>query len=176
MFETDYTFKGIHAAIVTNLTSEIDSETRFKIFERNLDVFILAPIIGYLYGRTSVKDEKNSTDNVKKINFQQLHLESQILNYNYSLIMILHDKERVPIKERLDRAFRYTEKDIAKQECNRIYESYVLGGIEILKEKILDNASTVDDYINNMYNFIEEYNDRYNSVVESDNELLNYIQ
>lgn len=69
MFSRDYNFKGIHANIVTQLTSEIDTETGFKLFERNIDVFILAPIVGYLYG---VRDEKDETgqitvDNVKKL-------------------------------------------------------------------------------------------------------------
>ena len=51
MFDRDYNFKGIHANIVTQLTAEIDSESKFKLFERNIDVLILAPIVGFLYGR-----------------------------------------------------------------------------------------------------------------------------
>ena len=50
MFERDYNFKGKHANIVTQLTTEIDSDTKFKLFERNIDVLIIAPIVGYLYG------------------------------------------------------------------------------------------------------------------------------
>ena len=46
MFERDYNFKGRHANIVTQLTTEIDSDTKFKLFERNIDVLIIAPIVG----------------------------------------------------------------------------------------------------------------------------------
>ena len=71
MFDRDYNFKGIHANIVTQLTAEIDSESKFKLFERNIDVLILAPIVGFLYGRMADRDESGqvTVDNVKKINF-----------------------------------------------------------------------------------------------------------
>ena len=56
MFERDYNFKGIHANIVTQLTTEIDNESKFKFFDRNVDVFIIAPIVGLLYGRVANRD------------------------------------------------------------------------------------------------------------------------
>ena len=71
MFSRDYNFKGIHANIVTQLTTEIDSETKFKFFERNIDVLIIAPIVGFLYGRMSERDDSGqiTVDNVKKNKF-----------------------------------------------------------------------------------------------------------
>lgn len=173
MFDRDYNFKGVHANIVTQLTTEIDSETKFKFFERNIDVLILAPIVGFLYGKTSKRDESGqiTVDNIKKINFDQMNRESYNLNFNYQIIMLLHDKEKLSIEERLDRAFRYAKGTAEKEECYKIFESYVLGGIEVLKEKLLDNASSVDDYINNIYLFLSDYNDRYNKTI-SENEIL----
>ena len=131
MFDRDYTFKGKHAIIVTQLTTELDSETKFKFFERNIDVLIIAPIIGYLYGRMSQRDESGqiTTDNVKKINFDQMNRESYTLNYNYELIMLLHNKDKDSIETRLDRAFRYAKGSTEKEECYKIFEKYVLGGI-----------------------------------------------
>lgn len=166
MFENDYNFRGKHANIVTQLTSEIDSETKFKLFDRNVDVLIIAPIVGYLYGRQSKRDDSGqNTDNVKKINYQQMSNESSTLNFNYELIMLLHDKESISIEDRLDRAFRYTKNSPEKEECNRIYEQYILGGIEVLEEKLLKDATNVDDYINNIYNFVSDYNERYNKTI-----------
>ena len=49
-----------------------------------------------------------------------------------------------------------------------MFESYVLGGINKLKEKLLDGAVQVDDYINNIFNFISEYNERYNQDVKEE--------
>mgnify|MGYP004478651639 FL=1 len=173
MFDKDYTFKGKHANIVTQLTTELDSETKFKLFERNIDVLIIAPIIGYLYGKMSEKDESGqiTTDNVKKINFDQMNRESYTLNYNYELIMLLHNKDNESIEKRLDRAFRYAKGSPEKEECYKIFEKYVLGGIEVLQEKLLNGATNVDDYIYNISNFISDYDDRYNKTI-SENEIL----
>lgn len=171
MFENDYVFKGKHANMVTRLTSEIDSETKFKLFDRNVDVLIIAPIVGFLYGRTARRDESVQTDNVKKINYQQMSNEADNLKFNYQLIMLLHEKDKIEIEQRLNRAFRYTKDSPEIEECYKIYEQYILGGIEVLDEKLLVDATNVDDYINNIYNFINDYNDRYNKTI-SDEELL----
>ena len=171
MFENDYVFKGKHANMVTRLTSEIDSETKFKLFDRNVDVLIIAPIVGFLYGRTARRDESVQTDNVKKINYQQMSNESDNLKFNYQLIMLLHDKDKIAIEQRLNRAFRYTKDSPEIEECCKIYEQYILGGIEVLDEKLLVDATNVDDYINNIYNFINDYNDRYNKTISEEDIL-----
>ena len=172
MFERDYNFKGKHANIVTRLTTEIDTDTKFKLFERNIDVLIIAPIVGYLYGKRAKRDDDGpATDNVKKINFDQMSRESKTINFNYELIMLLHKKDELSIEERLDNAFRYNSDSEERIKCNKIFEEYVLGGIEVLEEKLLKDASSVDDYINNIYNFICEYNDRYNKSI-SEEEIL----
>lgn len=171
MFENDYVFKGKHANMVTRLTSEIDSETKFKLFDRNVDVLIIAPIVGFLYGRTARRDESVQTDNVKKINYQQMSNESDNLKFNYQLIMLLHEKDKIEIEQRLNRAFRYTKDSPEIEECYKIYEQYILGGIEVLDEKLLVDATNVDDYINNIYNFINDYNDRYNKTISEEDIL-----
>ncbi len=171
MFENDYVFKGKHANMVTRLTSEIDSETKFKLFDRNVDVLIIAPVVGFLYGRTARRDESVQTDNVKKINYQQMSNESDNLKFNYQLIMLLHNKDKIAIEQRLNRAFRYTKDSPEIEECYKIYEQYILGGIEVLDEKLLVDATNVDDYINNIYNFINDYNDRYNKTISEEDIL-----
>ena len=104
------------------------------------------------------KDLNNSEveDVNKKINFQQLSKNKDIINFNYSLIMLLHDKSKVDLDERINRAFRYADGTAEKEECEKIYEKYILGGISVLKEKIIDNATTVENYLSNMYSFISE--------------------
>lgn len=172
MLDRDYNFKGRHANIVTQLTTEIDTDTKFKLFERNIDVLIIAPIVGFLYGRMSKRDdESQATDNVKKINFDQMNRESKTLNFNYELIMLLHNREKLSIEDRLDSAFRYNSGTAEKEECYKIFEQYVLGGIDVLWEKLLKDASSVDDYINNIYNFISEYDERYNKKISEEDIL-----
>lgn len=159
-----YIINGIHADIVKKLTSEIDENSQFKLFQRNIDVLFIAPLVGYLYGEQDTKDlSQNPIDpqSIKKINFEQLSHNRDILDFNYQLIMILHDKDKLDIQKRLDRAFKYNDGTKEKEECEKIYEGYILGGIKKLGEKLLSDAVTVDDYIMNMQNFLQEYNDRY---------------
>ena len=171
MLSRDYNFKGKHANIVTNLTTELDGNTKFKFFERNIDVLILAPLVGFLYGHTAERDDSGATDNIKKINFDQMNREAITLNFNYELIMILNEKEKIPIEERLNLAFRNYKNPEEKAKADKLFESFLLGGIEILEEKLLSDANSVDDYIVNIYNIITDYNDRYSKTI-SENDLL----
>ncbi len=45
IFDKEFQFKGKHAEYVSQLTQEVDTRTKFSIFERNIDVFIFAPIV-----------------------------------------------------------------------------------------------------------------------------------
>ena len=59
MFDKEYSFKGIHADKVNELTKDFDNSGN-KLFVRNLDVYILAPIVGFLYQRMA--DVDNTPD------------------------------------------------------------------------------------------------------------------
>lgn len=159
-----YVFHGIHGEIISKLTAEIDESTQFQLFRRNIDVLFIAPIVGYLYDRKDEKksDENSSSDETKRINYEQLQKNIDILNFNYQLIMLLDGKrENISIDERLNRAFRYADGSVEKEQCEKLYESYILGGLLVLKEKLLDDAVTLEDYMSNMYSFINEYHNRY---------------
>ena len=47
-----------------------------------------------------------------------------------------------------------------------LFDSYVLGGVDLLYEKLLGNGHNEDDYINNLYDFLSEFNDRYHHVID----------
>ena len=49
MFDKEYVFYGKHADIVKKLTSPLTSNIKKKLFENNIDVYVVAPLIGYLY-------------------------------------------------------------------------------------------------------------------------------
>lgn len=176
MFEkSNYQFYGKHGDIVKKLTQEIDEKSKFQIFKRNIDVLFIAPIIGFLWNRRSERDTSSQFDgdDNKKINYEQLSKNKDTISTNYQLIMLLHDKEKIKAEERLNRAFRYGNKDPEKEACDKIFESYLLGGIEVLNEKILSDAVDVNDYISNMYDFLTEYNDRKQTSNMSADDILN---
>ena len=63
MFDKQYRFRGRHAVRVDKLTGVFDINSKAKLFERNVDVYANAPLIGFLYGRTAAEtflfDEEN---------------------------------------------------------------------------------------------------------------------
>jgi len=163
MFDKEYYFKGRHAERVIKLTSQFSSEPNIKIFQRNIDVYLVAPIIGFLYGRKA--DMQTGIDRV--INHTQLIYEKTNLVFNYQLIMLIDDKYEPDSDERINKAFRYIGSDKAIRD-EALYEEYVRGGIDVLYEKLIETANSPDDYIKNLYDFLEEFNERYNQSISTD--------
>lgn len=174
---SEFVFKGKHAEYLTKLTSEIDTRTKFKIFQRNVDVLIFAPIVGMIYGRKSKIDYNNSIKD-KSINYQQLTRESSTLNYNKELVLLLSNKDEIDVNERINKAFRYIYDDREeykekKEQCENEYMEYVLGGVEVLYEKIMTDAKTVEDYIDNIFGFIKDIKEKSSATAIDDDELFN---
>ena len=89
------------------------------------------------------------------------------LEYIYELIMINHRKKVDDIEKRIDRAFRYTKNEELQKEGEEIFNSYVLGGVEVLYEKIFKEDTDTDQILANLYDFIEEFNDKYGEEIET---------
>lgn len=165
MFEKEYFFKGTHAEKVIKLTSQFDSNSTFKLFSRNIDVYIMAPIIGFLYNRKADIDKSNNE--VTKIFPQQLTNESLNLKYNYQLIMLMDKNNESSINKRMDKAFRdYGSKNSEIDE--KLYEQYVLGGVDVLYEKLIQSSTSPEDFVSKLYEFLEEFHERYNENVSND--------
>ena len=166
MFDKEYSFRGKHADYVDKLTAILDTNTNIKLFIRNVDVYIFAPIVGLVYGRPSAID--TSSNNTAKIFLEQLMNETQTLKYNYRLVMLIDQKGKLSIDNRLDRAFRFDNVIEKRKVGDEIFNNYVLGGVEILYEKIIEGVTQTEDYLINLYKFISEFNSRYNQVIEDD--------
>lgn len=160
MFDREYAFKGKHAAMVSDLTKEFDTKKN-KLFQRNYDVYLLAPIIGFLFQRKSVSDSTPQI-NPTKIFADILIRNSDDLMFNYRLIMLLDQKHESDPEKRIEKAFRGNN----DPDDEALYESYVRGGVEVLYEKLMEGVNTSDEYINRLYDFLEEFDERYNQDVD----------
>lgn len=163
MFDKQYRFTGGHAEKVSALTSIFDETTKAKLFERNLDVYMNAPLIGFLFNR---KGTKNSDGDVADQNIfpEQLINNSDQLEYIFRLILILDTQHEADEETRLDKAFRRFGSDEVDLQ---LFDSYVLGGVEVLYEKLIEGITDPAEYINRMYDFIEEFNERFNENITS---------
>lgn len=164
MFDKQYKFTGSHADMVDKLTKEIDEVYKVTLFDYKYEVYINAPIIGYLFNH---KGTKNNIKDQKDVNIfaEQVIGISEQLKYILRLILIL-DKNYEPNEEiRLDKAFRKLGQDPKDLE---LFDAYVLGGVEILyKNLVADPVTDSSEYINRMYEFMEEFNLRFNSRISN---------
>ena len=162
MFDKEYVFKGTHADKVTRLTAKFDDKN--QLFKRNYDVYLLAPIVGFLYQN---KAEANSGEQKPTKIFPEILIQNQDdLAFNYRLIMLLDKKYEPNLEKRIDKAFRDYNTERAKND-EALFDSYVLGGVDIIYEKLMgNNARTSEDYLKNLYLFMEEVDERYNQTID----------
>lgn len=165
MFDKEYSFKGTHADKVNKLTAKFDDKN--QLFKRNLDVYIMAPIVGFLYQRKSGPNNGDGTQKPTKIFPEQLMNNTDDLAFNYRLIMLLDKKNAVAADERVDKAFRNYNSPQAESD-EELYEQYVLGGVDVLYEKLIETARGTEDYLKNLYDFMEEMDERYNQTIDLD--------
>jgi hypothetical protein len=171
MFQKEYTFYGSHADKVKSLVSKFSDHSGSTLFQRNVDVLLFAPIVGLLYGRTGVL-EKSKTQTTK-IFAEQMIKEDLRIKFNYQLVTLLDKKSDIGNDQRIDSAFRNIGNDDSQSKLDQ-YNAYILGGVEVLYEKIIESAKTEQGYLAKLYDFLDDINDRYNLAIKKDrvSELL----
>lgn len=175
IFRSQVRFYGKHAQYVEALTPGNESQKNQELpeiarnkylFDTIVDIYILAPLVGYLYQRTSEQDGSDQT-NSKSIMEGALANHHDKLEFSYELLMILDKKSEPDLNERIRRAFRATD-DLVKQGME-VYNGYARGGIEVLYEKLIEGAATPDDLVRNVMDFTEEWNDKFLAETEPEN-------
>ena len=160
MFDKEYRFRGKHADMVTSLTSGF-GQGKNKLFERNYDVYLLAPIIGFLY-QVRADIDTSTESKPTKIFAEILMKNSDDLKFNFSIIMLLDKQYEADAEKRIEKAFRGQE---TAEDIER-YESYVRGGVEKLYEKLIEGCVTEEEYIAHLYDFLDEFDERYNQRID----------
>lgn len=165
MFDKQYVFKGAHALKVDRLTAQFDENSKAKMFSRNVDIYVMAPIIGYLYGRQASLD--TSTPETQNVMGDRVIYSQEDLKYNYRLIMLLDTKYEPDAQKRIDKAFRVMGTSAAVED-EALFDRYVRGGVDVLYEKLIDGASNADEYVEHLYDFLEEFEERFNENITAE--------
>ena len=162
MFDKQYKFTGTHADMVDKLTKVLDEAYKVTLFEYKYDVYINAPLIGYLFNHKGTKNNIKDQKDVSIFAEQMIGISDQ-LKYILRLILLL-DKNYEPDEEkRLDKAFRKLGQEPKDLE---LFDAYLLGGVEVLYKALVATPVTdTVEYINRMYEFVEEFNMRFNSQI-----------
>ena len=78
--------------------------------------------------------------------------------------MLLDKSSEPDLNERIRRAFCAT--DELSESGFKVYNAYALGGIEVLYEKLIEDASSPEDLVRNLMDFVADYNDKFNEAVD----------
>lgn len=158
MFDKEYTFTGKHAEYVRELTSNPYSEDGKGrgVFQRNIDVYMAAPLIGLLYDRTADKDN-NSRSTTKIFTDQFISRDSELQFILFTVL--LNDRTQNDPEQRIQNSFQNIYEDNSRDNLENLFDQYLLGGVEVLHEKIIDISKSIDDIVDNFHLFMEEFND-----------------
>lgn len=162
MFDKQYKFTGTHADMVDKLTMVIDEANKTTLFDYKYEVYINAPLIGYLFNNKGTKNNIKEQKDVNIFAEQMINISDQ-LKYILRLILILDKNYEPDEDERLDKAFRKLGQDPKDLE---LFDAYLLGGVEVLYNALMAEPVTdYVEYINRTYEFVEEFNLRFNSQI-----------
>ena len=154
MFEKDFRFVGKHATYVKFLVNNA------KIFQRNIDVYMLGALIGITYDKTSTKDMTSNDDTLIPVSV--FITEKPNCVFIYRLVMLLSDAkgEEMNIENRLNRAFRDDVDQDAESKMTEnmdLFHSYVLGGVEKIYELYTSDIVGKDEYLERMFEVLEDF-------------------
>ena len=140
----DYRSKGI-------MNVEWKPDSRYGVGDYSLVCYVLNSETNQIYNQNVMGD-------------RVIYSQEELL-FNFRLIMLL-DKEYEPDPDkRIDKAFRHMGEDPADEER---FDSYVRGGVDVLYEKLIEGGTDPEDYINRLFEFVEEFQDRFNSEISGD--------
>lgn len=176
MFDKDISITGKHGEYMRRLVADFSTQDfsgKEKItnhfFNYAYDVYKCVAIVGFLYGRKAEKSASASGEKEYSIMLSQIKNIRDDLMFNYRLIMLLDENHESNFDERLQKAFNYYGDEEKSKSDKELFERYTLGGIEILYEKLIGNASKQEDYLANLISFVQEFEQRYNSTIDSSN-------
>lgn len=165
MFKKNVAIYGKHSQYVDELTNN-------KFFHRAIDAYINAAVVGFRYNRKSTRDKSAAYKDAKTTIFaEQMIKESPTIEFIYRLILLLENCTNDSLEDRINRAFRDDSlEDVSDRhkENMEVFNSYILGGIEILYEKLLETGATQEDYMKNAYNFIKDQELTFNKLKADD--------
>ena len=148
-----YRFYGTHALRADELVS-------LGFFPRIVDVLMVAPVVGFEYGRTAERNTQDDAD--KSVFLKQLNDANAQFELNYKAIMLL-DKVYAPDADvRFRKAFQVMPENREKDDLEH-YEAYVRGGVDFLHEKLIGSGNTSTERLADLLDLVESFADRYSA-------------
>lgn len=139
MFDKDVRIQGIYATHLKSLARDMVNPKKPYLFDRYIDVYMNAAIIGLLEGKPEMHPDYSTTKDTAQIFAAAFLTERYKCEFLYRLVMLLDDSTGLTNEQKIDRAFKddgNVDKCPEKMVANeKLFLGYVLAGIEILYEK-----------------------------------------
>jgi hypothetical protein len=175
MFNNEYNFTGKHADYVRSLVTQNESNAEKKPFMHNWQLYLVAPVVGFLYKRKAEIDTNKSIKPTSIFPDQLIQRKSDF-EFVYKLIMLLDRKKESDFNKRISKAFNEINTDAAASD-EELYNKYVLGGVEVLYESIIQNLDAdLEKILSNLLSFVCNFNDEYNVPYLGAKELIQKIK
>ena len=156
MFEGDYTIHGKHATYIKYLVDDV------KVFKRYIDVYMTGAALGALNDRRSKSGDTTDRARIYADTFNTEHIKCKEL---FKLVILNDTSKAWSDEERVNICFRYRDKmdenavppvtkeevDIMKEALD-LFNSYAMGGIELLYESFSSNTTlSLNDSVDYAY-------------------------
>lgn len=165
LFMDDYLFTGSHEEKARKLTSEIDNASSSKIFSSAVELYMAAAVIGCHYKKRSPKEKGDKTFRIMQNQFTNHY--SKLL-FIYKLVMLNNSDLKLQPIDKINNAFRYRE----NEENVKVFEEYMLGGIDILYDKLFVSTNTsYDDFLASLNSLLNDFTSN-----SSDNEDIDFSE
>ncbi len=174
MFDYNYHFEGQHALRTRGLTQVFDPVNKLKLFPKTEDVYANAPLVGFLYQRKSNVDMETRNESTGKVYELELmpvpmmRIKSEA-TFNFQMILLLDTEYEPDFEKRIDKAFRNMEDN---HEDEELFQQYLLGGVDVLYEKLIEGTKSTEEQIRRLYDFIQEFQEKFNSEITSWNDIV----
>lgn len=155
MFTSDIVIKGKYATYLRYLSQKTEKNDHKEkvagVFERHIDVYMAAAMIGVTYGLKA--EEDNSSSDTTKLFADVVNREQDNLITIFRIAMLVDNSSHLTADEKIERAFK--EPDTL--ENMKLFQSYVRGGLEWLYDQFTTGATTKDEYLAKIYEIVDNF-------------------
>ncbi len=156
MFTGDIYIRGKYATYLKYLSQKTEKNDRKEkvagVFERMIDVYMTAAIVGANFGL--LRDDENTGSDTAKLFADVVNREQDNLISIFRIVMLVDNSTSLSADEKIRRAFKTPD----TPENMKLFNAYVRGGIEWLYEQFTFGATTKEEYLAKIYEIVESFN------------------
>lgn len=172
MFDGDYVFRGKTATYAKFLAKNkgVEDEERANVFDKVIDVLLIAPLVGVAEGNY-ISEEEDPNSDKSTIQYATIHTNRNELKFVYRMVMLANPLSQNN-EDKISQAFRHDMDSDSENPNMKIFNGYVRGGIEILYEQFKDaytykKQQDKKDYIaKRMVAFVDQYQSEINDLLD----------